>query len=70
MTSELCACGHPAKTHGLGRESCAECSCRRFRTERPAIPLRGVYDLGVARRALRARTGKPLLDPARRDSGG
>ena len=67
MTAELCACGHPARLHGLGRESCSDCSCRRFHGSRPTTSLRGVYDLGVARRALRARSGKPLLSPAKKD---
>lgn len=72
MRNPVCSCGHGFEHHRDGRAECHAdgCACLRLRL-RPA-PLPGVYDLGWARRLLRARTGRPLLErveaPPRRSS--
>jgi hypothetical protein len=65
MSPELCLCGHELRAHRHVNDRCERegCRCDRFRAA--AHHLQGVYDLNVARRALKARSGAALLERPR-----
>ena len=65
MNPDLCVCGHDWRVHQHENDRCEQDACRCHQFRAAAHHLKGVYDLNVARRALKARSGANLLERPR-----